>query len=165
MSESKMLAAVNAAVSREGFDDEVIAAGQFAPRGATGGMFAGGMAGDTAGGVMGSAGDSVGTVGGALAGAHGVAHSRGLPLAMVVGVSEHWVYGFAGRSRSKEPHELVFRLGLEGLAVSVGQRLNVRTLTLLSGDGTTRIELEGNRLQISHSKDVIDELRTRLGLT
>lgn len=157
MSEAKMLAAVNAAVGREGFDDEVIAVGQFAPRGATGGMFAGGVAGDKVGGVAGSPGDSIGTVGGALAGAHGVARSRGLPLEMVVGVSEQMVYGFAGRSRSKEPHELVFRLARAGLAVSVSQRLNVRTLTLVSGDGT-RIELEGNRLPITHSKDVIDEL-------
>ncbi|MDN5851754.1 MAG: hypothetical protein L0K86_02700 [Actinomycetia bacterium] len=160
MSEAKMLTAVNAAISREGFDDEAITAGQFAPRGATGGMFAGGVAGDEAGSVLGSPGDSVGTVGGALAGAHGVARSRSMPLAMVVGVSERWVYGFAGRSRSEEPHELVFRLSRAGLAVSVSQRLNVRTLTLDSGDGT-RIELEGNRLPITHSRDVIDELRGR----
>lgn len=161
MSESRMLAAVNAALRREGFDDETIAAGQFAPRGATGGMFSGGMVGDEVGGLMSSPADSVGTVGGALAGAHGVARSRGLPSAMVVGVSEGWVYGFAGRSRSREPRELVFRLTRAGLAVSIRQRLNVRTVTLISGDGTTRVELEGNRLPITHSKDVIDELRRR----
>lgn len=80
---------------------------------------------------------------------------------MVVVVSAGWVYGFAGRSRSKEPRELVFRLIRAGLAVSVHQRLNVRTLTLVSGDGATRIELEGNRLPITHSNDVIEELRRR----
>lgn len=161
MSEAKMLTALNAAVSRQGHDDEVIAAGQFAPRGSTGGMFAGGLAGDEIGGSLGSSVDSVGTVGGALAGAHGVARARGLPPAMVVGVSERWVHGFAGRSRSKVPHELVFRLPRAGLEVSVGQRVNVRTLMLVSGDGATRIELEGSRLPISHSKNVIDELRRR----
>ena len=124
-------------------------------------MFAGGLVGDEVGKPLGSVGDSVGTVGGALAGAHGVARSRGLPPAMVVGVSERWVYGFAGRSRSKVPNELVFRLPRAGLTVSVGQRVNVRTLTLVGGDETTRVELEGSRVPLSHSKDVIDELRRR----
>lgn len=95
------------------------------------------------------------------AGARGVARSRGLPPAMLVGGSELWVYGFAGRSRSKEPQELVFRLPRTGLTVSVGQRVNVRTLTLVSGDNTARVELEGKRPPISHSEDVIDELRGR----
>ena len=121
-------------------------------------MFAGGLVGDELGGVLGPAGDAVGTVGGALAGARGAARTQGLPRALVVGVSPRWVYGFAGRSRSHEPHELAFRLPRDGLTASVRQRVNVHVLTLQTSDGS-RVELEGNRLPITHSKDVIDALR------
>lgn len=159
MSEARMLKALNAAVKRQGFDDQVVAAGQFTPRGFTGGLFAGGLVGDTVAGAVGPSGDAIGTIGGALAGAHGVAKSRGLPSAMLVGVSAQWVYGFAGRSRSKVPNELVFRLPRAAMTVSVAQRVNVRTLTLASNGDSARIQLEGNRLPITHSKDVIDELR------
>ncbi len=43
---------------------------------------------------------------------------------MLVGVSAVSVYGFAGRSRSKEPSELVFRVEREGLTAKVHQRVN-----------------------------------------
>ena len=38
---------------------------------------------------------------------------------MLIGVSEHAVYGFAGRSRSKEPTELVFQVLRDNLDVKV----------------------------------------------
>ncbi len=160
MSAEAMVAAMNSALRRDHIDDQVDTVGQFIPRGTTGSMFAGGLVGDSVGGMLGPAGDAVGTVGGALAGAHGAARARGLPDAMVVGVSPTSVYGFAGRSRSREPHELVFRLPREGLTASVRGRVNVRVLTLQARDGS-RIELEGNRLPVTHSKDVIDALRAR----
>jgi hypothetical protein len=158
MSAANMIAAMNAALRRDGVDDQVDTVGQFIPRGTTGGMFAGGLVGDEIGGLLGPAGDAVGTVGGALAGARGAAQARGLPPALLVGVSPQWVYGSAGRSRSREPQQLVFRLPRAGLAASVRQRVNVRILPLQATDGS-RVELEGNRLPITHSKDVIDALR------
>ena len=36
--------------------------------------------------------------------------------------------------------------------------MNVRVLELIDDDSGDRIELEGNRLPITHTKDVIDEL-------
>lgn len=153
-----MIKAMDAALTHQGFDDRVVAVGQFIPRGSTGAMFAGGLAGDEIGGLLGPAGDAIGTAGGALAGSRGVADSRGLPSALLVGVSAQRVYGFAGRSRSREPQQLVFCLARTGLVVAVHQRINVRTLTLATADSSTRIELEGNRLPITHSKDVIDVL-------
>lgn len=159
MSASSMISAMNAALSRRGLSDEVTTVGQFTPRGSTGAMFVGGLLGDEIGGVFGAAGDALGTVGGAMAGARGAARSRGLPSALLVGVSDAWVYGFAGRSRSREPEELVFRVPRDGLTVSVRQRVNVRILTLTMPDGGSRLELEGNRLPITHSKDVIDALQ------
>jgi hypothetical protein len=38
------------------------------------------------------------------------------------------------------------------------QRVNVRVLELIDTASGSRIELEGNRLPITHSKDVIEEL-------
>jgi hypothetical protein len=153
-----MIAAMNSALHRDGIVDQVDTVGQFIPRGTTGGMFAGGLVGDEVGGLLGPAGDAVGTLGGMLAGTRGAAKARGLPPVMLVGVSPQWVYGFAGRSRTREPQQLVFRLPRAGLAASVRQRVNVRVLTLEASDGS-RVDLEGNRLPITHSKDVIDALR------
>lgn len=157
MSEEGMVEAMNAALTHQGFDDTVSAVGQFNPRGATGAMFAGGLAGDELGGLAGSAGDAIGTVGGAMAARHGAASARALPVDMLVGVSTDWVYGFAGRSRSREPQQLVFRFPRAGLTATVHARANVRTLSLRAADGSA-VELEGNRLPITHSKDVIDAL-------
>ena len=45
-----------------------------------------------------------------------------------------------------------------GLTAKVHQRVNVRVLELIDTAGGSRIELEGNRLPLTHSKDVIDAL-------
>ena len=39
------------------------------------------------------------------------------------------------------------------------QRVNVRVLELIHEDTNSNIELEGNRLPLTHTKDVIDELQ------
>jgi hypothetical protein len=52
----------------------------------------------------------------------------------------------------------VFRVAREGLEAKVHQRVNVRVLELIDSGSGSRIELEGNRLPITHSKDVIEEL-------
>ena len=46
----------------------------------------------------------------------------------------------------------------EGLQAKVHQRVNVRVLELIETDSGSRIELEGLRLPIAHTKDVIQEL-------
>jgi hypothetical protein len=158
MSEEKMLDAVQVAVRDHGIDDELVAAGQFNPRGHSGGAFLGALAGDEAGSLAGGVAAGVGTAAGALAGMHAADAARGLPPYMLIGVSERAVYGFAGRSRSKEPTELVFQVPRDGLTVKVHQRANVRVLELIEQGSGSRIELEGNRLPITHSKDVIDAL-------
>jgi hypothetical protein len=158
MSSENIIAAVNQAMASQHIDDRVVAAGQFSPRGSSGGMFVGGLAGDSLlGDVAGLSG--VATVGGALAGARAAGQLRHLPQWMLVGVSDDFVYGFEGRSRHKAPGRLVFRLPRRDLQVSVAQRVNVRTLTLTSPQTQTTIELEGMRLPITHSKDVIAALR------
>jgi hypothetical protein len=45
-----------------------------------------------------------------------------------------------------------------GLQTKVHQRVNVRVLELVDEESGSQIELEGNRLPITHTKDVIDEL-------
>ena len=74
---------------------------------------------------------------------------------MVVGVSEATVYGFAG---NRAHPKLSFRVPREGLEAKFHQRVNVRVLELIDTESGSRIELEGMRLPITHSKDVIQEL-------
>ena len=159
MSEEKMLEAVQAALDDHGIEDKLEAVGQFNPRGHTGGGFAGGFIGGDIGGVAGSLGDAVGTVAGYSAGTRANDAASGLPDWMLVGVSESNVYGFAGRSRSKEPTELVFQVPRDRIEAKVHQRVNVRILELIDESTGSRIELEGNRIPVTHSKDVIDLLR------
>jgi hypothetical protein len=156
MSETKIVEVVNQALASAGIEDTVVAAGEFYPRGHTGAGFAGGLLGGGVGDAIGSPAGGIGTAGGYLAGTHAHDASTGLPERMVVGVSQTEVYGFAG-NRSR-PQQLVFRVRREGLEVAVHQRVNVRVLELVDRRSGSRVELEGMRLPITHSKDVIEEL-------
>jgi hypothetical protein len=158
MSSENIIDAVNQGLAAQQIDDRVVAAGQFNPRGSSGGMFAGGLAGDSLVGDVAGLG-AVATVGSALAGRRVAGQVRNLPQWLLVGVSADFVYGFEGRSRRRAPGRLVFRLPRPDLDVSVGQRANVRTLTLTSPQTQTIVELEGMRLPITHSKSVIAALR------
>jgi hypothetical protein len=77
---------------------------------------------------------------------------------MLVGVTADAVYGFEGRSRSKEPGAMVFRAERAGLEIKVHQRANVRVLELIHPESGSRIELEANRIPVTHTKDVIEAL-------
>jgi hypothetical protein len=158
MAEREMVAAVQAALDHHGIDDTIVEVGQFQPRGATGSMFAGGMIGSEIGGVVGDVGEAVGLGVGALGGVEGNAESRGLPTQMLVGASDSTVYGFKMRSRRKEPHDLVFQVPRAGLDVEVHGRVNVRVLELIDRATDSKVELEGNRLPITHSHDLIEYL-------
>jgi hypothetical protein len=146
-------------LATRGIHEELVAVGQFNPRGHVGGLFAGGMAGSEAGGLLGGVAEGVGLGAGSLAGMHAADASSGLPGNMLVGVSAATVFGFAARTRSKPPTDLVFKVPRAGLTVKVHQRVNVRILELEDADGS-RIELEGNRVPLTHSKDVIEELQS-----
>ncbi len=156
MSEEKIVEVVNEALASAGIQDTVTAAGEFNPRGHSGAGFAGGWIGGDIGGTMGSLGDSIATVGGYVAGTRAHDAATGLPQRMVVGVSETMVYGFAGNRA--HPKALAFRVPREGLEAKVHQRVNVRVLELIETDSGSRIELEGNRIPLTHSKDVITAL-------
>jgi hypothetical protein len=158
MSEERMLELVQDALAARGIDDPVVAVGQFEPRGHTGGLFVGGLLGGDAGGLLGPVGDAVGTGVGALAGMHAADATSGLPNQMLVGVSETTVYGFAAPTRHSEPTALAFQVPRAGITAKVHQRVNVRVLELIDDASGSRIELEGNRLPVTHSKDVIEAL-------
>ena len=89
---------------------------------------------------------------------HASDSGSGLPPFMLLGVSATQVYGFAGRSRREEPTDLVFQVPREGLTVKVHARVNVRILELIDEATDSHIELEGNRIPVTHSKDVIHAL-------
>jgi hypothetical protein len=156
MSEEKIVDVVNEALAAAGIQDTVIAAGEFNPRGHSGAGFAGGWIGGDVGGAIGSLGDGVATVGGYMAGTRAHDAATGLPERMVVGASQTMVYGFAGNRA--HPKALAFRVPREGLEAKVHQRVNVRVLELVEPESGSRIELEGMRLPITHSNDVIQEL-------
>jgi hypothetical protein len=156
MSEEKMVEVVNEALASAGIEDTVIAAGEFNPRGHSGAGFAGGLVGGDIGDAIGSPAGGVGTAGGYMAGTRAHDAASGLPGRMVVGVSETMIYGFAGNRA--HPKALAFRVPREGLEAKVHQRVNVRVLELIDRESGARIELEGMRLPITHSKDVIQEL-------
>jgi hypothetical protein len=156
MSEEKMVDVFNEALASAGIEDTVTAAGEFNPRGHSGSGFAGGLIGGDIGDAIGSPAGGVGAVGGYIAATHAHDAASGLPEWMVVGVSETMVYGFAGRRT--RPDALVFRMPRHRLEAQLHQRLNVRVLELIDSESDSRIELEGNRLPITHSKDVIQEL-------
>ena len=158
MSEEAIIELVQGALAEQGVDDTVLAAGEFAPRGHSGGAFVGGMVGGDVGSGLGGLGDAVATTAGYVAGQQ-IADSRsGLPSSMVIGVSATTVYGFAGR-RSHLTSGLLFQLPRDGLTAIVHQRVNVRVLELVDEASGGRLELEGNRLPVTHSKDVIELLR------
>jgi hypothetical protein len=157
MSEEKMVQSVAVTLRGIGVSEEVIAAGQFQPRGHTGSMFAGGMIGDSLG--LGGAADSAATVGGALAGARIYDAASGLPDSMLVAVTATKVYGFAVAHRSSPAGALVFGVSRDKIEVKVHQRVNVRILELIDSSTGSAIQLEGNRIPLTHSKDVIDALR------
>ena len=156
MSEEKIVEVVNEALASAGIEDSVIAAGEFNPRGHSGAGFAGGLIGGGVGDSIGSPAGGVGTARGHIAGTRAHDGASGLPGRIVVGVSETMIYGFAGNRA--HPKALVFRLPREGLEAKVHQRVNVRVLELIDADSGSRIELEGMRLPVTHSKDVIQAL-------
>ena len=156
MSEQKMVELFKAALAHHGIEDTVLAVGQFEPRGMSGSMFAGGMIGDEVGG-------SVGFGAGLLAGRAASRTASGLPSLVMVGVTPTKVYGLEGHSRRKEPGQILFAVPRKGLTAKVHQRVNVRVLELVDEETGSRIELEGNRLPITHSKDVLEVLEESAG--
>lgn len=158
MSEATMIELVQDGLKANGIEDEVTVAGQFDPRGHTGGLFLGGMVGGDLGGTLGGLGEAVGVGVGSIAGMHAADAASGLPERMLVGVSTTAVYGFAASSRRSEPTALAFRVARAELTVKVHQRANVRILELIHEDSGSTIELEGNRIPVTHSHDVIEAL-------
>jgi hypothetical protein len=158
MSEAEMVSLVQGALKDRGIDDEILAAGQFEPRGRSGSAFIGGLIGSTVGDEVGGIGEAVGVVGGAMVGQHAHDVASALPAQMLVGVSASTVYGRAARTRHSEPSAIVFQLPRSEVEVKVHARVNVRVLELIDTASGSRIELEGNRIPLTHSKDVIHNL-------
>src|SRR4051794_41392961 len=98
MAETTMVQAVETALREQGSAEDVVAAGQFMPRGHTGSMFAGGLVGDTLGGPAGDLADAVATVGGSVAGGHLHAAAGGVSGNLPVGVTATHVYRFAAKN-------------------------------------------------------------------
>lgn len=51
-----------------------------------------------------------------------------------------------------------FAVSRDNLQVRVHQRVNVRVLEMIDEPTNSRIELEGDRLPVTHARDVMDEL-------
>lgn len=68
MSEEKMLDLVQRALDARGIDDQLVAVGQFNPRGHVGGMFVGGTLAGEAGGLINGVAEGAAEIAGTLAG-------------------------------------------------------------------------------------------------
>jgi hypothetical protein len=159
MSEATMIELVQSALDRFGIQDEVLAVGQFNPRGHVGGMFAGGLAGGGVGDRLGgNLAGGIGTAAGSLAGQRAVDSASGLPASVLVAVSAERVYGFDAPTRHSDPRALVFNLRRQDVETKVHQRVNVRILELIDTASGDSVQLEGNRLPLTHSGDVIKAL-------
>jgi hypothetical protein len=157
MAEADMIKAVQAALDHHGIEDTIREVGQFEPRGMVGSMFAGGLIGSEVGGAFGEVGDAIGLAAGSLGGMAAKRETSGLPMHMLVGASDSTIYGFAMArgGRRHEPHDLLFQVPRERLDVEVHGRVNVRVLELIDRETGSKIELEGNRIPITHSHDLI----------
>lgn len=154
-----MVELVQKALDDHGIDDTIVVAGQFAPRGRSGSTFAGALIGGDVGDALGgSVGEAIGVGAGMLGGAAAGTAASGLPAKVLVGVSATMVYGLHSATRHTEPDALVFRCPRADITAHVHQRVNVRVLELVDEASGSRIELEGNRLPLTHSKDVMDVL-------
>jgi hypothetical protein len=158
MSEATMLEMVQRALGRFGIEDELVAVGQFNPRGRSGALFAGGLAGGDVGGRLGAIGGDVGVATGSLASQRAADRASGLPSSVLVAVSAERVYGFDAPTRHSDPRALVFDLRRQDLVAKVLQRVNVRILELIDTPSGGSVQLEGNRLPVTHSGDVIKAL-------
>jgi hypothetical protein len=156
MSEEGMVELVQNALTERGVQERVVAVGEFNPRGHTGGLFVGGLAGGEAAGRLGRVAEDVGVAAGSVAGMHAADAASGLAGWMLVGVTATTVYGFAGRRN--RIGDLAFEVPRAGLTAKVHKRVNVRVLELIDEASGSTIELEGNRLPVTHSKDVIQAL-------
>lgn len=116
MSEEKMSSWSKGALAARGIEDDVIAAGQFNPRGQSGGLFVGGMVGGDAGSALGGAAEGVGLAAGSLAGRHAAGAASGLPDKMLVGVSATTVYGLPRRPGTTSPRRSPFRFRVRASA-------------------------------------------------
>jgi hypothetical protein len=159
MSEATMIELVQRALDRFGIKDDVVAVGQFNPRGHVGGMFVGGNAGGSVGDRLGgSLAGGIGMAAGSLAGQRAVDQASGLPRSVLVAVSAERVYGFDAPTRRSDPRGIVFNLRRQDLEAKIHQRVNVRILELIDTASGDSVQLEGNRLPLTHSGDVIKAL-------
>jgi hypothetical protein len=160
MGEQDMINAVQHALDDRGIDDRIEECGQFEPRGQSGAIAAGGMLGSELGDGFGDVGSAIGLGAGVLGGMKANSASRGLPRNMLVGASASTIYGFhMGKGgRRSEPRELLFRVPRNDLEVKVHGRVNVRVLELIEPSTGTKVELEGSRIPITHSHDLIKYL-------
>jgi hypothetical protein len=158
--EARMVELCQEALARQGIEDEVVAAGQFFPRGHTGAGFTAGMAGGELGGVLGRVGEDVGLAAGVIGGQRAHDAASGLPERMLIAVSDAAVYGFdTHREHGREPTDLIFQLPRSGLQARVHPRVNVRVVELIDEASGSAVELEGERLPGFGVSDVIDALR------
>ena len=153
-----MIDLAQAALDDRGIADTVEAVGQFAPRGQSGSMFAGGMVGGDLGGAAGELASGIGLGVGMAAGRQASSRASGLPANVMVAVSASTIYGMHARTRRDEPDDILFTLPRSEVTAKVHQRVNVRVLELIDEKTASRVELEGNRLPLTHSKDVIHHL-------
>ena len=159
MSEAAMVQLAQDALGAFGISDRVLAVGQFNPTRPNGGLFAGGLIGGDAGRSLGAGlGGDIGVGGESGADINALDVDPSLPSSVLVAVCAEHVYGLDAPTRQSEPRAVLFQLRRDRLQARVHEHVNVRVIELTDQRDGRRIELEGNRLPVTHANDVIDVL-------
>ena len=130
-----MVELIQSALDERGIEDRVVAAGQFNPRGHTGGLFVGGLAGGEVGGLVGGLAESVGTGVGSLEGMRAADAASGLPAKMLVGSPPRPSMASLRPPDTPRPTALAFQVPRASLTAKVHRRVNVRVLELIEDGG------------------------------
>jgi hypothetical protein len=139
-----------------GDDEQVLAAGIFEPRGATGGLVGATEAGLLTDNVV---GEAVGIAAGLGAG-KAMSHADGVPRWTMLAVTPTTLHAIeCGQHGVRwQPTQTFAAFDRSKITATVHRRVNVRTLTIEDPDSARSYQWEGNRIGPAHAKDVFKAL-------
>jgi len=154
VSDEKLIEEARKFLGEEG--DEVVVAGMFEPRGATGGLMGATGAGFATDNIVGEiAGAAVG-----LEAGRAMSHADHVPRWTMLAVTPTRLHAIACGQHGVgwQPQETFATFDRSHIKATVHRRVNVRTLTIEDPDSGNTYRWEGNRIGPAHAKAVFEAL-------